>query len=194
MRIHALPIFVAAICILAIAYRFYSAFIAAKVFALDGKNQAPAHARRDGKDYVPTSRWVLFGHHFAAITGAGPLIGPVLAAQFGFLPGLLWILIGVTLASHDLQGQWRGAIGISLLKLLGLPALVLVTAHWGFGLSGLPLSVVVLMAALPAGSNALIFSQRYGTLQAETTAANVISTFGFVATASTWLLALTWLA
>ncbi len=103
MRIHALPIFIAAICILAIAYRFYSAFIAAKVFALDGKNQTPAHARRDGKDYIPTSRWVLFGHHFAAITGAGPLIGPVLAAQFGFLPGLLWILVGVTLAGavHD---------------------------------------------------------------------------------------------
>lgn len=103
MRIHALPIFVAAICILAIAYRFYSAFVAAKVFALDAKNQTPAHQKRDGKDYVPTSRWVLFGHHFAAITGAGPLIGPVLAAQFGFLPGLLWILIGVTLAGavHD---------------------------------------------------------------------------------------------
>ena len=82
MRIHALPIFLAAICILAIAYRFYSAFIAAKIFALDSKNQTPSHDRRDGKDYVPTSRWVLFGHHFAAITGAGPLIGPVLAGPF----------------------------------------------------------------------------------------------------------------
>ena len=103
MRIHALPIFLATLCVLAIAYRFYSAFIAAKVLGLDGNRQTPAHARRDGKDYVPTHRWVLFGHHFAAITGAGPLIGPVLAAQFGFLPGLLWILIGVTLggAVHD---------------------------------------------------------------------------------------------
>jgi len=103
MRIHALPIFLATLCVLAIAYRFYSAFIAATVLGLDDARKTPAHARRDGKDYVPTNRWVLFGHHFAAITGAGPLIGPVLAAQFGFLPGLLWILIGVTLggAVHD---------------------------------------------------------------------------------------------
>ncbi len=103
MQIHALPIFVGALCILAIGYRFYSAFIAAKVLALDAARKTPAHEKSDGKDYVPTHRWVLFGHHFAAITGAGPLIGPVLAAQFGFLPGLLWILIGVTLggAVHD---------------------------------------------------------------------------------------------
>lgn len=103
MRVHALPIFIATLCVLAIAYRFYSKFLAAKVFALDAKNRTPAHTRSDGKDYVPTNRWVLMGHHFAAITGAGPLIGPVLAAQFGFLPGLLWILIGVTLggAVHD---------------------------------------------------------------------------------------------
>lgn len=103
MKIHALPIFVAALCAMTIAYRYYSAVIASKVFALDDSKATPAHTRRDGKDYVPTSRWVLFGHHFAAITGAGPLIGPVLAAQFGFLPGLLWILIGVTLAGavHD---------------------------------------------------------------------------------------------
>ncbi|HNN93367.1 MAG TPA: carbon starvation protein A [Pseudomonadota bacterium] len=103
MRIHALPILLGTLCVLAIAYRFYSAFIAAKVLGLDANRQTPAHERNDGKDYVPTNRWVLFGHHFAAITGAGPLIGPVLAAQFGFLPGLLWILIGVTLggAVHD---------------------------------------------------------------------------------------------
>ena len=103
MRIHALPIFLATLCVLAIAYRFYSAFIATRVLGLDDGRRTPAHERQDGKDYVPTHRWVLFGHHFAAITGAGPLIGPVLAAQFGFLPGLLWILIGVTLggAVHD---------------------------------------------------------------------------------------------
>jgi carbon starvation protein len=103
MRIHALPILLGTLCVLAIAYRFYSAFIAAKVLGLDPNRTTPAHERNDGKDYVPTNRWVLFGHHFAAITGAGPLIGPVLAAQFGFLPGLLWILIGVTLggAVHD---------------------------------------------------------------------------------------------
>jgi carbon starvation protein len=100
---HALPIMVATLCTLAIAYRFYSAFIAAKVLALDPARPTPAHRLADGKDFVATNRWVLFGHHFAAITGAGPLIGPVLAAQFGFLPGLLWILIGVTLggAVHD---------------------------------------------------------------------------------------------
>src|SRR5262245_31025530 len=86
MHIHALPIFVATLCVLAVGYRFYSAFIAAKVLSLDPGRRTPAHERSDGKDYVPTNRWVLFGHHFAAITGAGPLIGPVLAAQFGFLP------------------------------------------------------------------------------------------------------------
>jgi carbon starvation protein len=103
MKLHALPLFLGALCVLAIGFRFYSAFIAAKVLALDPERQTPAHQRNDGKDYIPTNRWVLFGHHFAAITGAGPLIGPVLATQFGFLPGLLWILIGVTLggAVHD---------------------------------------------------------------------------------------------
>ena len=100
---HALPIMVVTLCTLAIAYRFYSAFIAARVLVLDDARITPAHRLADGKDFVPTNRWVLFGHHFAAITGAGPLIGPVLAAQFGFLPGLLWILVGVMLggAVHD---------------------------------------------------------------------------------------------
>src|SRR5579863_4208208 len=95
---HALPIMIATLCTLAIGYRFYSAFIAAKIFALDDARPTPAHAHADGKDFVATNKWVLFGHHFAAITGAGPLIGPVLAAQFGFLPGFLWLLIGVVLA------------------------------------------------------------------------------------------------
>jgi carbon starvation protein len=101
--VHALPIMVGTLCTLAIGYRVYSAFIAAKVLSLDDSRVTPAHRLADGKDFVPTNRWVLFGHHFAAITGAGPLIGPVLAAQFGFLPGLLWILVGVTLggAVHD---------------------------------------------------------------------------------------------
>ncbi len=88
---------------MAIAYRFYSAFIAAKVVGLDDARQTPAHALNDGQNYYPTNKWVLFGHHFAAISGAGPLIGPVLATQFGFLPGFLWLLIGVCLggAVHD---------------------------------------------------------------------------------------------
>src|SRR3954471_1150944 len=100
---HALPIMVVTLCVLAIGYRYYSAFIAAKVLSLDDARQTPAHRLSDHKDFVPTNRWVLFGHHFAAITGAGPLIGPVLAAQFGFLPGLIWILVGVVLggAVHD---------------------------------------------------------------------------------------------
>src|SRR6201999_4435361 len=89
---------IAVLLVLAIAYRYYSAFIAAKVLALDGARETPAHAMKDGQNYDPTNKWVLFGHHFAAISGAGPLIGPVLAAQYGFLPGLLWILIGVCLA------------------------------------------------------------------------------------------------
>jgi carbon starvation protein len=92
-----------ALAVLAIGYRYYSAFIAAKVLCLDDARVTPAHVHKDGHNFHPTSRWVLFGHHFAAITGAGPLIGPVLAAQFGFYPGFFWILFGVVLggAVHD---------------------------------------------------------------------------------------------
>src|SRR5882762_8180326 len=92
-----------ALAVLAIAYRYYSAFIAAKVLCLDDARITPAHTLDDGQNFHPTNRWVLFGHHFAAITGAGPLIGPVLAAQFGFLPGYSWILFGVVLGGgvHD---------------------------------------------------------------------------------------------
>ncbi len=98
MTIHALPILVGVLCILAIGYRFYSAFLAAKVAVLDDSRVTPAHRLNDGQNYHPTHKWVLFGHHVAAISGAGPLVGPVLAAQFGFLPGLLWLVIGVVLA------------------------------------------------------------------------------------------------
>ncbi len=92
-----------ALAVLVIAYRYYSAFIAAKVLCLDDSRVTAAHRLEDGHNFHPTNRWVLFGHHFAAITGAGPLIGPVLAAQFGFLPGFLWIVFGVVLggAVHD---------------------------------------------------------------------------------------------
>ena len=88
----------AAICVYLIAYRFYSKFIAEKVLGLDDSRQTPAYRHNDGMDYVPTNRWVLYGHHFAAIAGAGPLVGPVLAAQMGFLPGTMWILAGVVFA------------------------------------------------------------------------------------------------
>jgi carbon starvation protein len=96
------------LCILAIAYRYYSAFIAARVMALDDSRITPAHVRNDGHNYHPTHRLVLFGHHFAAITGAGPLIGPVLAAQFGYAPGLIWLVAGVCLAGavHDFIILW----------------------------------------------------------------------------------------
>jgi len=88
---------IAAVCTYVIGYRFYSKFIATKVFGLDPRRATPAERLNNGRDFVPTNRWVLFGHHFAAIAGAGPLVGPVLAAQFGYLPGTLWLIIGVVL-------------------------------------------------------------------------------------------------
>ncbi len=96
--ISALWVVVAAICCYLIAYRYYSLFIADRVLGLDGQRMTPAHRHNDGLDYVPTDKNVLFGHHFAAIAGAGPLVGPVLAAQMGYLPGLLWIVAGVVFA------------------------------------------------------------------------------------------------
>jgi len=104
----ALYIIVPALCILVIAYRYYSAFIAAKLWVLDDERATPAHTKFDGSNYFPTSRWVLFGHHFAAIAGAGPLVGPVLAAQFGYAPGLIWLVGGVCLAGavHDSFWLW----------------------------------------------------------------------------------------
>ena len=92
------PVLLGALCVYALAYRYYSAFIAAKAMALDDRRTTPAHTCPDGHNYVASPRWVLFGHHFAAIAGAGPLVGPTLAAQFGFAPGFLWILIGAVLA------------------------------------------------------------------------------------------------
>ena len=96
--INAIWLLTAAICVYAIGYRFYSKFIAEKVFQLNDRRKTPAEIHNDGKDYVPTNKWVLFGHHFAAIAGAGPLVGPILAAQMGYLPGTLWIVVGVVLA------------------------------------------------------------------------------------------------
>ncbi len=96
--VNAMWLVTAAIGVYAIGYRFYSRFIAEQVLRLDAARRTPAHRRNDGLDYVPTDKWVLFGHHFAAIAGAGPLVGPVLAAQMGFLPGTLWLLVGVIFA------------------------------------------------------------------------------------------------
>ena len=101
--VNALWLVVAGVCTFAIAYRFYSAWLIAKVLTIDDTRAPAAVTRADGKDFVPTPKWVVFGHHFAAIAGPGPLVGPVLAAQFGYLPGMLWILIGATLGGgvHD---------------------------------------------------------------------------------------------
>ena len=117
---NSVTLLVIALCCLALGYRYYSAFLAAKVAVLDDRRLTPAHKREDGRDFVPTNRLVLFGHHFAAIAGAGPLLGPVLAAQFGFAPGAIWIVVGAVFAGavHDfvvLWGSVRGG-GASLAK------------------------------------------------------------------------------
>ncbi|MCY7813767.1 carbon starvation protein CstA [Bacillus spizizenii] len=101
---NAVTIVIASMCILAIAYRLYGTFMMVKVLKVNDDKPTPAHTLEDGKDYVPTNKWVSFGHHFAAIAAAGPLVGPILAAQFGYLPGLLWLLIGAVIggAVHDI--------------------------------------------------------------------------------------------
>ena len=105
---HALYVLLPALGIMAIAYRYYSAFLATKIWMLDDARQTPAHSKYDGANYYPTSKWVMFGHHFAAITGAGPLVGPMLAAQFGYAPGFIWLVAGCCLAGavHDSMVLW----------------------------------------------------------------------------------------
>ncbi len=167
--LRAMPLLLGALCVLAIAYRYYSAFLAAKVAALDDSRKTPAHLYADGANYDPTNKWVLFGHHFAAISGAGPLIGPVLAIQYGFFPGLLWLVIGVCLAGavQDMlvlaASVRRG--GRSLAEIaraeLGKPAAVVVSAAILFivviALAGLGFVVVKALGGeevrLPAGMN-----------------------------------------
>ena len=106
--VNALWLVVATGCVYAIGYRFHSAWLMATVLMIDESRETPAIRHADGRDFVKTNRWVVFGHHFAAIAGPGPLVGPVLAAQFGYLPGLLWILIGAVLggAVHDSIILW----------------------------------------------------------------------------------------
>src|SRR5712691_2435160 len=136
---HAMPLLLGALCVLAIAYRYYSAFLAAKVAALDDSRETPAHRLRDGHNYDPTNRWVLFGHHFAAIAGAGPLIGPVLAIQYGYMPGLLWLVIGVCLA-----GAVQDMLVLSASVRRGGKSL----AQIAFTELGKPASIIVSMAIL----------------------------------------------
>jgi carbon starvation protein len=154
----ALHIILPTLCVMAIAYRYYSAFIAARIMMLDDSRVTPAHEKYDGHNYYPTSRWVLFGHHFAAIAGAGPLIGPVLAAQFGYAPGLLWLVAGVCVAGavHDFIILWastrRG--GRSLAQIVreeigpaaGVTAMVAILFVIVIALAGLGLSVVNALA------------------------------------------------
>src|SRR6184192_774866 len=161
---NALPIIVVALCVIAIAYRYYSAFIAAKVLALDDSRPVPSQTMYDGHNYYPTNKWVLFGHHFAAISGAGPLIGPVLAAQFGFLPGLLWLVIGVCLggAVHDFmilgasirrKGKSLAEIALTEISpISGFVAGVAILFIVVIALAGLGLVVVNALAESPWGT------------------------------------------
>ena len=179
--LRAMPIMLGVLCILAIAYRYYSAFLAAKVMAFDDTRTTPAHTLNDGQNYQPTNRWVLFGHHFAAISGAGPLIGPVLAMQYGYAPGLLWLVIGVCLAGAVQDMLVMGASvrrgGKSLAEIaraeLGKSASIVASLAILFivviALAGLAFVVVKALggeeAKLPAGTEIKITEQSEGTIK-----------------------------
>jgi carbon starvation protein len=162
--VNALWLVIASVCVAAVAYRFHSAWLMAKVLTLDEQRATPAVAHEDGRDFVRTNRWIVFGHHFAAIAGPGPLVGPVLAAQFGYLPGLLWILIGATLGGtvHDTvilfcSTRRRGkSIGQMMREevgpFAGLIALAGVTAIMVILLAVLGLVVVKALAESPWGT------------------------------------------
>ncbi len=161
--INALWIVVAGLCSFAVAYRFYSKWLVTKVLVLDKQRATPAHTKKDGKDFVPTNQWVVFGHHFAAIAGPGPLVGPVLASQFGYLPGTLWILIGATLGGgvHDAIVMFasirRGGKSVGqMLKeevgsVVGFVAMVSILAIMTILLAVLGLVVVKALAESPWG-------------------------------------------
>ena len=161
--INAAWLLTAAVCTYVIGYRFYSKFLANKVFGLDPRRATPAERFNNGHDFVPTNRWVLFGHHFAAIAGAGPLVGPVLAAQFGFLPGTLWLVIGVVLggAVQDFtilfcslrrDGKSLGQMAKEeVSKFTGVTAMVAVLAIMIILLAVLALIVVNALRASPWG-------------------------------------------
>jgi carbon starvation protein len=161
--VNALPLLLIVLCIFAIAYRYYSALVASKAFALDDRRITPAHRFNDGHNYVPSPRWVVFGHHFAAIAGAGPLVGPTLAAQFGFAPGLLWLVAGAVLAGavHDvtaLIGSMRHD-GRSLPYIVlrevgpvtGVVAMVAVVINLIIAMAGLAIVVVNALSQSPWG-------------------------------------------
>src|SRR5450631_898763 len=157
------PILLGTLCVFAIAYRYYSAFIAAKALMLDDSRATPAHAFRDGHNYVPSPKWVLFGHHFAAIAGAGPLVGPTLAAQFGFAPGFLWLLIGAVVAGcvqdftilvASIRHRGRSLADIARTEIgsfAGLVAMIAVLFILLVTLAGLGIVVVNALANSPWG-------------------------------------------
>ena len=161
--INAAWLVVAAVCTYSVAYRFYSRFLATRVFALDDRRATPAERLDNGVDFVPTNRWVLFGHHFAAIAGAGPLVGPVLAAQFGYLPGTLWLIVGVVLAgavqdfvilfaSMRRDGKSLGQMAREEINTVaGFTAMVAVFAIMGILLAVLALIVVNALKHSPWG-------------------------------------------
>jgi carbon starvation protein len=161
--INAAWLLTAAVCTYVVAYRFYSKFLATRVFGLDARRATPAERCNNGRDFVPTNRWVLFGHHFAAIAGAGPLVGPVLAAQFGFLPGTLWLVIGVVLggAVQDFtilfcslrrDGKSLGQMAKEeVSKVTGVTAMIAVLAIMIILLAVLALIVVNALRASPWG-------------------------------------------
>jgi len=154
----ALYIIVPSLCILVIAYRYYSAFIAAKLWVLDDMRVTPAHTKSDGANFFPTSKWVSFGHLFAAIAGAGPLVGPVLAAQFGYAPGLIWLVGGVCLAGAVQDSFWlwasvrRGGRSLSdiarteVSPLAGVTAGIAILMILVIAMAGLGLAVVNALA------------------------------------------------
>src|ERR1051326_8675144 len=162
-QVSALWIVFAGFCALSISYRFYSKWLATKVLVLNEERATPAILQNDNKDYVPTNRWMVFGHHFAAIAGPGPLVGPVLAAQFGYLPGMLWILIGATLGGgvHDMivlfasvrrRGKTLGQmVKEEIGSAVGTLALVSVLAIMVILLAVLALVVVQALARSPWG-------------------------------------------
>jgi carbon starvation protein len=170
--LRAMPLLLGVLCVLAIAYRYYSAFLAAKVAMLNDARPTPAHEFNDGQNYHPTNKWVLFGHHFAAISGAGPLIGPVLAIQYGYMPGLLWLVIGVCLAGsvQDMlvlaASVRRGGKSLAQIALteLGKPASIIVSLAILFivviALAGLGFVVVKALGGeevkLPSGTEILV--------------------------------------
>ncbi|KLU63194.1 carbon starvation protein A [Peptococcaceae bacterium CEB3] len=161
---NALTLVIAAACILLLAYRFYGAFIAAKILVTDETRQTPAYRLEDGQNYVPTNKWVVFGHHFAAIAGAGPLVGPVLAAQFGYLPGAIWILVGAVMAGavHDMvilfasvryNGRSLSEIAkAEISKLSGLTTGIAILFILVLAMAGLAVVVVGAMAKNPWGA------------------------------------------